>query len=380
MFSLPLITPIHDFSLYLPHSQPTHAPDTHDTSNPSDPIAAAAAQQAQQQRRQNPPTNPFSPLAVLKADEDAIRKRKENIARFGSTWIKPPGVLKTLQAETEERAEREEQEMLARREQMMLDMQAQQEREEMRARREAGEMEEDEEEGVDLDDEVPDADEGDVSSEEEDDEDEESDEGMDDEEQDLDADVPDGRGMGMERDLDMSVPEGIESTEGDVTFNDGSLIEGSMFVDSRAGEDAENEEVAREIAEQERYARIEEAELTGAAQEEYDLGMEGNLDDSVPEAGAYEHTDTELEDDSSEEEESFMAPPARTEPQRRTSGRTGLFDISRRALGGRPSGGSTGSRSSLSNRDASSLLESSFVTSSPVMGRLRSGQGRGRGR
>ncbi|PNS13862.1 hypothetical protein CAC42_1353 [Sphaceloma murrayae] len=374
MFALPLITPLHDFALYLPHTDPQPPSD------PSDPPTAAA----QAQRRQQPTTNPFSPLALLKADEDAIRKRKENIARFGSTWIKPPGISKTLQAETEERAEREEQELLARREQMMLDMQARQEEEERRARVAA--EGEGEETGRDLDDEVPDAEE--VEDLDDDDDDDESESEVESEEddgdgmdRDLDADVQDG--SAMDRDLDGSVPEGMESTEGDMTFGDGSLIEGSMFVDSRVGED-ENGMVAREIEEQERYARIEEAELTGAAQEQYDLGMEGNLDDSVPDAGAYEHTDTELEDDSSEDEDSLMGPPVRPEAPRRTSGRAGLFDISRRALGsrpsgGRPSGGSTGSRSSLSARDASSLLESSFVTSSPVVGRgLRSNRGRSR--
>ncbi|KAG8623150.1 hypothetical protein KVT40_008126 [Elsinoe batatas] len=371
MFALPLITPTHTI-----HLSPSHQPYTYQPeATPTDPTLAAAAQA---QRRQNPPTNPFSPLSVLKADEDAIRQRKSNIARFGSTWIKPPGISKTLQAETEERAEREEQELLARREQMMLDMQAQQEREEARARMEEEVASGEEDEGRDLDDEVPDAEEESVEDEEEEssEEDDDEGEGM---EEDLDADVPEASGLGMERDLDINIAEGVGSTEGDMTFTDGSLLEGSMFVDNRGG-DEENGEVAREIAEQERYARMEEAELTGAAQEEYELGMEGNLDDSVPEAGAYEHTDTELEDDSSEEEEASFAMPARPEPQRRTSGRTGLFDISRRALGSRQSGGSAGSRSSLSARDASSLLDSSFITSSPVVGRLRSGNNRGRSR
>ncbi|KAF4554040.1 Hypothetical protein D9617_5g069160 [Elsinoe fawcettii] len=368
MFALPLITPPHTLHLSPSHHNSFVQPEA----APTDPTLAAAAQA---RRRQNPPTNPFSPLAVLKADEDAIRQRKSNIARFGSTWIKPPGISKTLQAETEERAEREEQEMLARREQMMLDMQAQQEREEARARMEAEGEEEDE--GRDLDEEVPDADAGSEDEEEiSSDEVEEDEDGM---EEDLDAEIPEASGMEsmMERDLDESVPEGIESTEADMTFTDGSLLEGSMFVDNRI-ENEENSEVAREIAEQERYARIEEAELTGAPQEEYDLGMEGNLDDSVPDAGAYEHTDTELEDSSSDEDEASFTAPARPEPTRRTSGRTGLFDISRRALGGRPSGGSAGSRSSLSARDASSLLDSSFITSSPVINRLRSGNSRGR--
>ena len=48
----------------------------------------------------------------------------------------------------------------------------------------------------------------------------------------------------------------------------------------------------------EHYAVMEEAELTGAARDEEDLGIEHerDLDDSVPEAGSYQHTDTYVED------------------------------------------------------------------------------------
>ncbi|KAI7645456.1 asparaginase-domain-containing protein [Hortaea werneckii] len=63
---------------------------------------------------------------------------------------------------------------------------------------------------------------------------------------------------------------------------------------------------------------MEEAELTGAARDEEALGIvheeERDLDDSIPEAGAYEHTDTELEDSSESESElhdSFAAQSAR---------------------------------------------------------------------
>jgi hypothetical protein len=50
---------------------------------------------------------------VLRADENAIIARKLNIRRFGASWIKPPGVSKTLQGIDDERAEREEQEATA---------------------------------------------------------------------------------------------------------------------------------------------------------------------------------------------------------------------------------------------------------------------------
>ena len=45
-----------------------------------------------------------------------------------------------------------------------------------------------------------------------------------------------------------------------------------------------------------------DAELDGRLQDQRDLGLGGDLDRDVPEAGSYEHTDTELEDDSSDED------------------------------------------------------------------------------
>ena len=91
-----------------------------------------------------------------------------------------------------------------------------------------------------------------------------------------------------------------DQEEPDDTFNENTMMEGSM------------------LEQQVHYAELEVAELTGAAQYEQDLGiedgddlgtdrdldMEGeiDLDDDVPDAGSYQHTDTEEEDLSSEEE------------------------------------------------------------------------------
>lgn len=350
----PRLTTSQDYSHFLSSHGSSTYDDISNLANPNAPPhhqqPSRRAQQAQLSAHNSTHARPHS-LAQLKADEDAIRKRKENIARFGSTWIKPPGVAKTLQAETEEKQEREEQEALQRREQMMMDLQAQQEAEEARQRMEAQAAAEGEEGGTgeqerDLDEEIPDADEEEVSV------------------------------------LTSEDEEGEEGEEGavDVTFNEESMIEGSMMVEEQGGVSLlqeENQErdldYEHEVQEQERYLQLEEAEITGVAQDQYDLGMEANLDDSVPEAGSYEHTDTELDvDDSDEDEESIMAPPP---PAGRVSShgsaqtsaviQGGLF----RSMRSRESGES---RTSTGSREPSSLLESSFVSSSPVLGRLRS--------
>ena len=47
-------------------------------------------------------------LSILRADENLIAQRKQNIRRFGAGWLRPPGVAKTLQGMDDEKAEREE--------------------------------------------------------------------------------------------------------------------------------------------------------------------------------------------------------------------------------------------------------------------------------
>jgi hypothetical protein len=199
----------------------------------------------------------------------------------------------------DEAAEREDQEILARREQVLADLAAAQEADELAAQREAA-AEEGEEER-DLDDEVPEA-------EAEDSEDE----------------------IGSE-----SGSEGVERTEGEMTFNEDSFIEGSMVQ-----------------ADVEQMLEMEEAEMAGVLQDERDL------DDDVPEAGSYQHTDTELEDESSEIEEMSFE-------QRRSAGRMSSGRRMRRS-GGAPAA----ARASMFSEDGSSMLGgSSFVGSSPAAAR-----------
>ena len=188
-----------------------------------------------------------------------------------------------------------------------------------------------------------------------------------------------------ERDLDAEIPDadedGSESESGEggeVTFNEESMVEGS-----------------RVEIDQEQYAHLEEAELTGAARDEEELGveMERDLDNSVPEAGSYQHTDTEVEDTESESElhDSFAGVPSA-----RRSTRSSAHRMEQMAVGGAlpaglhgglqeriraqatAAGGESGlARSPGSLNLSSSLLESSFVGSSPVMQRGARGRGGG---
>ncbi|KAG9588685.1 hypothetical protein KCU77_g8849, partial [Aureobasidium melanogenum] len=344
MLSLPLLAPQNEYSFFLsPHLRPQ---STNDTSNASD---NNVAQQSRRQTSQQTYAPTRQSLAQLLADEQAISHRKHNIRRFGAGWIKPPGVAKTLQAETEEKAEREEQEALQRREQMMMDMQAQQEAEEARNRAAAAEeqAEGEEEQERDLDEEIPDAD-----GEEEEEDDDEDITDSDEEEDEDDEEEQEEMQSELQSEMLSQMHSEIPVAE-DITFN-----EESMFLDtSMAALDEESRE-------QERYRHLQEAELTGVAQDELDLGIERDLDDSVPEAGSYQHTDSELEDsdsdDEDDEEEEEEEEQSQLEPQEEEQS-----EIAAPVM--------PYSRSSLLSRDVSSLLDSSFVTSSPApIGRLRS--------
>ncbi|KAH7118002.1 hypothetical protein B0J11DRAFT_583377 [Dendryphion nanum] len=327
MLSLPLITPRLDASLWPSHRASNSYLDvaSNDTHN-----AASSAGHRHPNSSQNQRGPARSALAALVADENNIYQRKQNVRRFGAGWIKPPGVAKTYQAKMDEDAEREEQEQLARREQVLLDLAAAQ----TDAANQDAAAQGDEEmmEGErDLDDEVPEAeaDESDISSN-------------------LD---------------DSEVEEGDTSALGDqtaeVTFNEDSFIEGSMMQ-----------------ADVQHRLEMEEAEMAGVLQDERDL------DDDIPEAGSYEHTDTEIDSDSDENEASLLSAPSaqRRRSGRRSSGiRSGRSQRNSAILDVHP-------RSSFGVEGSSSILDgSSFLRSSPAVARasLRSrllgGRSRGPG-
>lgn len=99
------------------------------------------------------------------------------------------------------------------------------------------------------------------------------------------------------RDLDDDVPEAEEAT-----FNDESLVEGSQLEEESLDMDAD---LDAEI-DVERMLDMEEAEMTGILDDDRDL------DDDVPEAGSYQHTDTEVEDESSDNEQAGESSLLRT--------------------------------------------------------------------
>lgn len=247
-------------------------------------------QNAGNQSRQRGKIIERSALARLAADEQYMQRRRLNIQNYGSGWLKPPGVPKTLHQMREEKREQEEHQEAMRREQLAQEL-AEAEAEGMP---EDGTMDDVQLDGAqDLDDEIPDADDGFGFDDDDDEDDEEEDE--EEEEEDDDATEADESALREERQNDLMASQ---IRMNDDTFREalvrGEPDAGDMYGD---GEDLEAEDNGHLLDEDD------------FAQEGTDDGlgvdMDADLDDDIPEAesGGYEHTDSEAELTSSEEEE-----------------------------------------------------------------------------
>jgi hypothetical protein len=208
-----------------------------------------------------------------------MERRKQNVSNYGSSWIKPPGVPKTLYQQREEKREMEEHQEALRREALAQELaEAEAEGVEDLLQGEVEEMEE----VRDLDDEVPEAD--NTGLEAEDDEDEEEDEENDSE------DVP--RGV-----LASRMPDDVYRE---------ALVRGNQARTAGFGDDGgstiDEEDPAQMLQEEDLVHEHREGDHDGDL-----MDMDADLDADIPEAesaGGYEHTDTEEELTSSEEEDS----------------------------------------------------------------------------
>lgn len=133
-----------------------------------------------------------------------MEQRKLHIQRFGATWIRPPGLNKTLQGELDERAERAEAERLALLEEQaagdedVAGVEGDEDERRVEGNITRGGVDEDDDTGADLDAQIPEGEsfEGDEG------------EGTEDEERDLDGEIPEA-----EADYDDSSDEGSEDSD-----------------------------------------------------------------------------------------------------------------------------------------------------------------------
>lgn len=283
-------------------------------------------------------------LAHLRHDEQVMDRRRENVAGYGSAWLKPAGVPKTLFQLREERRELEEQAEAHRREALLqaqlaeaegaaaagvdgdgggggggadgMTMLADEDDDLMGAGAEEGE------EVQDLDDEIPEAEgfgfDGEESDEEEEEEDDEEDEEEDDDET-------------------LSESEGGQGEDNARAVQFSPAEEEQQVRDMRAAEDRLRQMMAREQdggsdvgdafrdGEGSREGLLEEDDLvhirpsaddTPAVADisiGMDMDMDADLDEGIPEAyddddgGLYEHTDSDegISDDDGTRELSF---------------------------------------------------------------------------
>lgn len=296
-----------------------------------------------------------TPLARLRLDEQIMERRRQNVTNFGSAWLKPPGVPKTLFQMREERREAEEHAEAMRREQELAAQLA--------------EAEADAEGADDLDDE-PMAD-------------------GDEDEPDLDDEIPEAEGFGFDGDDSGEEGSGPEDDDDDETDEevDGTennagqvLVSPAERRDMQATEDRVREVMAQgqegggltmvdddAVDAEDRGQMLEEDDLIhdyhqgtgGGGGDGADMDMDADLDDDIPEAdGRYEHTDSEAEiSDDGTRDVSFAS--AARGPQ------SSRF---RRSLGRSSVRGSLAQ----SDIDFSGLLsrdESSYLASSPQMRR-----------
>ncbi|KAL4767360.1 Apc15p protein-domain-containing protein [Aspergillus nidulans var. acristatus] len=302
MISLPLFAPRDSHELWFGPQAVPSSQQTEPLSSSSS-VSASHAQAARRHDSTQYRTGGAAPrlgasalatsdtLAALILEERALRARKNNIASFGCSWIKPAGCPKTMLGMKEEEAEREEAMAAADAEFAAAAAAA--------AAAAGGEgeegMDEEDETGMerDLDADIPDADEDEAGEDEE---------GLvEDGEEGLEA----GGGVDeeeyMERDLDDDVPEAFADYDDDDEEED---------FDNQPDLDDEIPSADEGVDEMSELEQEEEHE-------------ERDLDDDIPEADAgedeWQHTDTDAEFDD-EEDVSFLQQSFRTSTASSTRG------------------------------------------------------------
>ncbi|KAI1006256.1 hypothetical protein K3495_g1964 [Podosphaera aphanis] len=224
------------------------------------------------QQRRNQAAAYRSPLVILRFEEESIQHRKRNITDYGAAWLRPPGVPKSLHQLREDERELKEYQEALRRERLVQEL----------AEAEAGaannhELQPSEglmgdmDEMQDLDDEIPEANLLHVNSE-----------SATEDEVDTDEDVE------SNYEASTFTPRGHIPVADDLIY-DRLLHDDHDVVDE--------EQMSGMLLEEDliqEFGDADQNDSTGRRDQDIDL------DDNIPEAEEYEHTDTEEELCSSE--------------------------------------------------------------------------------
>lgn len=372
-------------SRHAPSSLPHHLINPHDRSSSSPNEAhQPSGDRAHQQHHGHPSRDrralvERTPLARLRLEEQLMELRRLNVSNFGSAWLKPPGVPKTLFQMREERREAEEHAEAVRREQLVAQM-AEAETEGMTGGDEVDESmmgggEEGEGEEVqDLDDDIPEAEgfgfDGDDSEDEDDDETVEEEEEDTEDDDDDEASVTGTRNNAgvvqvspaERRDMRDQV-RGMRAEEDRVREVMARGLEGGL-VDDDDDDDADEDEEGRAgmLEEDDLVHEFDHDDVPGDADpgdSSIDMDMDADLDGGIPEGAddGYEHTDSDAGISEDGTHDLSFAPPPSSRFRR---------SLPRSSMRGSVRGSVRGSMaqseldiSGLLSRDGSSFLEGS---------------------
>ncbi|OBR03598.1 hypothetical protein CH63R_12725 [Colletotrichum higginsianum IMI 349063] len=252
-----------------------------------------------------------SALARLRVDEQQMDRRRLHVQNFGSTWLKPPGVPKSLHQIREELREQQEHAEAMRREQLAQEL-ADAEAAGQDGLEDIVEGEEGEE-PRDLDDEIPDAEESFGFDGGED--------SMADELSSSEGGILDNGGGGGSNSSDDDEDDDDDDDDDDdataVDEDEGERRDVLVAARMRMADDAFRQAMARgDVDGDDMYGAEEELEASGqgdmldeedllapgqgvGADDDLGMDMDADLDDEIPEArdlsGVYEHTDSEAE-------------------------------------------------------------------------------------
>lgn len=231
-------------------------------------------------------------------------RRKLNIQNYGNSWLKPPGIPKTLYQQREERREMEEHQEAIRREQLQQELAEAEQGEGMDDMLQGEGMDEEDEGERDLDDDIPEAgNETGMTMDSEDDDDAEND--------------PSGGGEREPADQ----PIRAMVAEMRTRLAGAAVPIMTPRLPARVPDDVYREALARgedpepngfddgSTVDEEGQEMLQEEDLVHEGHG-YDIDMDADLDAEIPdgdEPSGYEHTDTEDELSSSSDDESVDA-------------------------------------------------------------------------
>ncbi|TVY87674.1 hypothetical protein LAWI1_G004300 [Lachnellula willkommii] len=207
---------------------------------------------------------------------DYVWTRNTYNDNYGNSWIKPPGIPKSLYQLREEKREMEEHQEALRREALAQEL-AEAEAGGADALLQGEGMDGDMEGARDLDDDVPEAETTQLEADDADDSDDED----------------------VEQDEGDEIPRGILASRLPDDVYREALVRGEEVRTTRFGDEGGS------TIDGDESQMLQEEDLyqSGTGHQDMDMDMDADLDAEIPEAGGYEHTDTEAELSSSDDDD-----------------------------------------------------------------------------